>query len=85
MTATSFKTYRPLRRLNPASEGRSIDNSSSSARLGIITAILAYWRRSRPPDPPDYLRDDLGLPPAYHPVRQWDIAMSPHRGLFDDR
>ena len=85
MTATAFKTYRPLRRLNPTTDGRLIGNRASSAKPGIIAAILAHLRRPHPPDLPDYLREDVGLPPAYHPVRQWDIAMTPHRGLFDDR
>ena len=53
---------------------------------GQLAAVFRHLRRpARPPDLPDYLREDVGLPPAYHPVQQCDVAMTPQRGLFDNR
>jgi hypothetical protein len=47
----------------------------------LIAALLSWWpRRDHPPNVPDNLRADLGLPPIYM-MRSWgDVELNPSRG-----
>jgi len=68
----------PLR----ATDGWSIDEGVPEPRRNIVELLLAAlrsWLRRprRPPDVPDYLRADLGLPPADGPTSEarWRMNM----------
>lgn len=58
----------------------SVTSSRTVARLAIVdlalAAIVSLWpRRSHPPNVPDYLRADLGLPPDYDTKTFHDITL----------
>jgi len=45
--------------------------------LVALAALLSFWpRREHPPDIPDRLRSDLGLPPDYRMMTWHDVAIS---------
>jgi hypothetical protein len=59
----------------------SISRSRSGAGMAIVdlalAAIVSLWpRQSHPPNVPDYLRADLGLPPDYDVKTFHDITLS---------
>lgn len=44
----------------------------------IVAILLAWWVASkRPPDVPEHLRADLGLPPSHDPAGWWDHLPPP--------